>query len=116
MTRPTPERIQFLAALEVTRMDYLEKRMHKLRSHPNLPDLLISLPFHTREILLGVLETGANFPLMEKASQCMEEEFIENAILQILAHGNVLLLDSVTDVALDEIEYLLETVYDENDG
>ncbi len=96
-------------------MEYLEKRMLKLRSHPNLPDLLTTLPFHTKEILLGVLETGANFPLMEKASQCMDEEFLENAILQILANGNVLLLDAVTDVALDEIEYLLETVYEEDD-
>ena len=95
-------------------MEYIEKRMLKLRSHPNLPDLLTTLPFHTREIILGVLETGANFPLMEKASQCMHDEFTENAILQILANGNILLLDAVTDVALDEIEYLLETVYDED--
>jgi len=96
-------------------MEYLEKRLLKLRSHPNLPDLLTTLPFHTREILLGVLETGANFPLMENASQCMDEEFTGNAILQILANGNVLLLDSVTVAALDEIEYLLETVYEEDD-
>ena len=96
-------------------MEHLEKRMLKLRSHPNLPDLLITLPFHTRQILVGVLETGANFPLMEKASQCMDQEFQENAILQILANGNVLLLDSVTDVALDEIEYLLESIDDEDD-
>lgn len=104
-----------MAVLEIIQMEYLEKRMLKLRSHPNLPDLLTTLPFHTREILLGVLETGANFPLMEKASHCMDDEFCENAILQILANGNVLLLDSVTDVALDEIEYMLETVYDEDD-
>jgi len=51
---------------------------------------------------------------MEQAGQCMDAEFQENAILQILANGNVLLLDSVTDIALDEIEYLLETVYDED--
>jgi hypothetical protein len=95
-------------------MEHLERRMLKLRSHPNLPDLLNTLPFHTREVLFGVLETGANFPLMEKASQCTSDEFYENAILQILANGNVLLLDAVTDVALDEIEYLLETVYDED--
>jgi hypothetical protein len=95
-------------------MEYLEKRMLKLRSHPNLPDLLASLPFHTREIILGVLETGANFPLMEKASQCMFDEFTENTILQILANGNILLLDAVTDVALDEVEYLLESVFDED--
>ena len=96
-------------------MEYLDKRMLKLRSHPNLPDLLVTLPYHTREILMGVLQSGATFPLMEKASQCMQEEFMDNAILQILANGNVLLLDSVTDVALDEIEYLLETVYEEGD-
>jgi len=96
-------------------MEHLEKRMLKLRSHPNLPDLLTTLPYHTREILLGVLETGATFPLMEKASQCMDEEFMENAILQILANGNVLLLDAVTDAALGEIEYLLETVDDEEE-
>ena len=30
----------------------------------------------------------------------MDEEFSGNAILQILANGNVLILDSVTDVAL----------------
>jgi hypothetical protein len=96
-------------------MDYLEKRKLKLRSHPNLPDLLNILPFHTRQILKGVLETGVTFPLMEKASQCMDKEFNDNAILQILANGNVLLLDSVTDVALDEIEYLLESVYDDGE-
>ena len=105
-----------MTVVEITQMEFLEKRMLKLRSHPNLPDLLTTLPFHTQEILLGVLETGANFPLMEKASHCMGEEFSENAILQILANGNVLMLDAVTDVALEEIEYLLETVYDENEG
>ena len=97
-------------------MEYLEKRILKLRLHPNLPELLKSLPYHTQEIILAVLETGANFPLMEKASQCMVEEFNENAILQILSNGNIQPLDSVTETALDEIEYLLESVYDENDG
>ena len=97
-------------------MEYLEKRMLKLRSHPNLPDLLNTLPYHTQEIILAVLETGANFPLMEKASQCMVDEFTENAILQILANGNIRTLNVVTSAALDEIEYLLESVYDESDG
>ena len=105
-----------MGVLEISQMEHFEKRMLKLRSHPNLPDLLTTLHFHTREIILGVLETGVNFPLMEKASQCMDDEFSENAILQILANGNVFLLDAVTEVALDEIEYLLETVYDENSG
>lgn len=45
----------------------------------------------------------------------MDEEFSENAILQILANGNILLLDAVTGVALDEIEYLLETVYNDDE-
>jgi hypothetical protein len=97
-------------------MDYLEKRMLKLRSHPNLPELIMTLPYHTQEIIFAVLETGANFPLMEKASQCMHDEFTENAILQILANGNVHTLDAVTGAALDEIEFLLETVHDENDS
>ena len=97
-------------------MEYLEKRMLKLRSHPNLPDLLNLLPYHTQEVILGVLESGANFPLMEKASQCMHDEFTENAILQILANGNVHTLDAVTESALDEIEFLLESVHDEYDG
>jgi len=60
--------------------------------------------------LLSLLETGVTYPLMEKASECMDEEFQEYAILQILANGNVFLLDSVTDVALDELEYLLSTL------
>ena len=97
-------------------MEYLEKRMLKLRLHPHLPDLLTLLPYHTQEVILGVLETGANFPLMEKAGQCMHDEFDENAILQILANGNVHALDAVTEAALNEIEYLLESVYDESDG
>jgi hypothetical protein len=97
-------------------MDYLEKRLLKLRSHPNLPDLLNILPFHTQEIILGFLETGANFPLMEKASQCMHDEFTENAILQILANGNVRKLEAVTAAVLDETEYLLETLSDEQYG
>jgi hypothetical protein len=97
-------------------MEYLEKRMLKLRSHPYLPDLLKLLPYHTQEVILGVLETGANFPLMERANQCMHDEFNENAILQILANGNVHTLDAVTGAALDEIEYLLESVYDESNG
>jgi hypothetical protein len=97
-------------------MEYLEKRMLKLRLHPNLPELLKSLPYHTQEIILAVLETGVNFPLMEKASQCMRDEFDENTILQILANGNIQPLDAVTGAALDEIEFLLESVYDESDG
>ena len=97
-------------------MEYLEKRMLKLRTHPNLPELIKTLPYHTQEIIFAVLETGANFPLMEKASQCMHDEFNENAILQILANGDVNRLDAVTEAALDEIEYLLESDHDENDG
>jgi hypothetical protein len=97
-------------------MEYLEKRMLKLRSHPNLPELLKMLPYHTQEVILDVLETGANFPLMEKASQCMHDEFDENAILQILANGNIRRLNAVTGAALDEIEYLLASVYDDRSG
>lgn len=90
--------------------------MLKLRFHTNLPELIKTLPYHTQEIILAVLETGANFPLMEKASQCMHDEFNENVILQIIANGNINRLDTVTEAALDEIEYLLETVHDDNDG
>jgi hypothetical protein len=95
-------------------MDYLEKRLLKLRSHPNLSMLYDTVPFHTQRIIEGILETGVTLPLMEQASQCMDEEFTSNVVLQILANGNVLLIDSVTDAALDEIEYLLESVYDES--
>jgi len=73
------------------------------------------MPYHTRQIIEGLLETGATYPLMEKASECMDAEFQENAILQILANGNVFLLDSVTEVALDELEYLLTTLEIEDD-
>jgi hypothetical protein len=96
-------------------MNRIDQRLSHLRTHPNLAALYETLPFHTRQVVRGVLETGATFPLMEKASHCMDAEFQENAILQILANGNVLKLDAVTDVALDEIEFLLETVYDEDD-
>lgn len=91
-------------------MDRIAERLSRLRRHPNLSALYESLPYHTREIVEGLLESGATYPLMEKASECMDEEFQEYAILQILANGNVFLLDSVTDVALDELEYLLSTL------
>lgn len=82
----------------------MDQRLIRLSSHPKLPALYFSLPFHTQRIIQNVLETGVTFPLMEQAGQCMDEEFQENAILQILADGNLLSLDSVTDVALDEVE------------
>jgi hypothetical protein len=104
-----------VAILEVTNMDYFEKRMIKLRSHPNLSALYNTLPFHTKRIIEKVLETGVTFPLMEQANQCMHQEFSNNAILQILANGDVRSLKSVTNIALDEIEYLLETVSYENE-
>jgi hypothetical protein len=104
-----------VAVLEVTNMDYSEKRMLKLRSHPNLSALFNTLPFHSKQIIEEVLETGVTFPLMERAGQCMHQEFAENVILQILANGDVRSLESVTNVALDEIEYLLETVSYEDD-
>jgi len=93
-------------------MKHIDQRLIRLRSHPKLSVLYGILPFHTQRIIEGVLETGVTFPLMEQANQCMDDEFTENAILQILANGNVLKLDEVTEVALDEIEYLLETVHD----
>jgi hypothetical protein len=93
-------------------MNRIDQRLIRLRSHPNLFALFETLPFHTQRIIEGVLETGVTFPLMEQASQCMDEEFTENTILQILANGNVLRLDGVTEVALDEIEFLLESVHD----
>lgn len=95
-------------------MDRIAQRLSYLRKHPNLSALYETLPYHTRQIVESLLETGATYPLMEKASECMDAEFQDNAILQILANGNVLLLDSVTDVALDELEYLLTTL-DESD-
>ena len=95
-------------------MSRIDQRMTHLRAHPNLSALYETLPFHTKQIVLGLLETGATFPLMEKAGQCMDAEFQENAILQILANGNVIFLDEVSDAALDELEYLLETVGDED--
>ena len=91
-------------------MSWINKRITRLGAHPNLSALYETMPYHTRQIVEGFLETGATFPLMEKASQCMDAEFMENPILQILAHGNVLLMDAVTEVALDELEYLLATV------
>ena len=97
-------------------MDYLEKRQLKLRTHPNLSMLYESVPYHTQQIIEGILESGVTLPLMEQASHCMDEEYTSNAILQILANGEVLDLDSVNEAALDEIEYLLESVDDENRG
>lgn len=96
-------------------MDRITERLSRLRRHPNLSALYETLPYHTRQIVEGLLENGATYPLMEKASECMDEEFQENAILQILANGNIFLLDSVTDVALDELEYLLTTLYEDDE-
>ena len=91
-------------------MDRIAERLSRLRGHPNLSALYATMPYHTRQIIEGLLETGATYPLMEKASECMDAEFQENAILQILANGNVLDLDEITNAALDELEYLLTTV------
>jgi hypothetical protein len=91
-------------------MDRINERLSRLRAHPNLSALYESMPFHTMQIVEGLLETGATYPLMEKAGNCMDADFQESAILQILANGNVLSLDSVTEAALDELEYLLATV------
>jgi len=95
-------------------MDRIAQRLSHLRGHPNLSALYEALPYHTRLVVEGLLGTGATYPLMEKASECMDAEFQENAILHILANGNVLALDEVTDAALDELEYLLTTL-DEDD-
>jgi hypothetical protein len=100
---------------ENIRVNPLSKRRFWLQSHPNLSILYETLPFHTKRIVQAVLETGVTLPLMEKASHCMDEEFQDNVILQILANGNVLLPESVTATVLDEIEFLLQTVYDERD-
>jgi len=94
-------------------MDRIEQRWSLLRKHPNLSALYESLPYHTRGIVEGLLENGASYPLMEKANECMDAEFQEHAILQILANGNVLTLDAVTEAALDELEYLLSTMDEE---
>jgi len=96
-------------------MDRIAQRLAHLRGHPNLSALYETLPYHTRQIVEGLLENGATYPLMEKASECMDEEFQDHAILQILADGNVLDLDEVTSAALDELEYLLSTVEIEDD-
>ncbi len=94
-------------------MDRIEQRLSHLRRHPNLSALYKTLPYHTRRILDGLLENGATYPLMEKADECMDAEFQEHEILQILANGNVLMLDAVTEAALDELENLLSAIDDE---
>ena len=96
-------------------MNRITERLSHLRRHPKLSALYETLPDHTRQIIEGLLETAATYPLMEKASECMDAEFQENAILQILANGNVFLLDSVTDEALDELEYLLTTLAEDDE-
>jgi hypothetical protein len=88
-------------------MDRIEQRLSQLQGHPNLSALYETLPYHTRGIVEGLLENGASYPLMEKADECMDAEFQEHEILQILANGNPLRLDAVTEAALDELEYLL---------
>jgi hypothetical protein len=91
-------------------LNHLKQRRSRLQSHPYLSDLYQSVPFHTERIIESLLESGVTYPLMEQADQCMEAEYQENVILQILADGNPALLDTVTDDALDEIEYLLTTL------
>ena len=88
-------------------MDRIAERLSRLRRHQKLTVLYETLPDHTTQIIEGLLEIGATYPLMEKASECMDEEFQEYAILQILANGNIFLLNSVTDVALDELGKIL---------
>jgi hypothetical protein len=96
-------------------MDRIAQRLSRLRRHPYLSALYETIPYHTRQVIEGLLETGVTYPLMEKASECMDAEFQESAILQILANGDVLALDDVTAAALDELEYLLTTLDEEND-
>ena len=96
-------------------MNRIEQRLSRLRAHPNLSALYESVPFHTKQIVKSLLETGATYPLMEKAGQCMDAVFQESVILQILANGDVHSLDAVTEASLDELEYQLTTVDFEDD-
>lgn len=96
-------------------MDRIDQRLSILRGHPNLSALYETLPYHTRQIVEGLLVAGVNFPLIEKADSCMDAEFQESHILQILANGNVLDLEEITEKALDELEYLLTTIEIEDD-
>ncbi len=96
-------------------MKPISHRLTYLRKHANLATLLRSLPFHTKIVIEQLLETGATYPLMEQAGNCMEAVFQESKILQILANGDVLALDAVTAAALDELEYLLAAVDIEDD-
>jgi hypothetical protein len=96
-------------------MKRIAQRLSRLHAHKNLSALYETVPFHTKQIIEELLETGVTYPLMEKAGQCMDAEFQANAILQILANGDVTALDAVTNAALDELEYLLTTVSIEDD-
>jgi hypothetical protein len=96
-------------------MNPTPRRLTLLRKHSNLSVLLATLPFHTQKIIEQLLDIGVTYPLMEQAGNCMDAVFQESKILQILANGNVLALDTVTDTALDELEYLLSAVDIEDD-
>ncbi len=91
-------------------MKPMDPRLSRLRTHPKLTALFETMPFHTVQIVKDFLETGATYPLMEKAGQCMDAVFQDSLILQTLATGDVRSLDAVTMAVLDELEYLLATV------
>ena len=91
-------------------MKPLDQRLTRLRAHPHLAAFYETIPYHTRQVIEELLESGATYPLMERAGNCMHAVFQESLILQILSTGDPRALEAVTAAALDELEYLLARV------
>jgi hypothetical protein len=71
-------------------------------------ELIARLPAYTAQIVADIIKTGVTPELIVRAGNAPDEEWQRYQILRILGGGNPAHLDTLTDLAMDEIRIALE--------
>ncbi|MGD2157037.1 MAG: hypothetical protein PVG14_00200 [Anaerolineales bacterium] len=78
------------------------------RAYTQMNNFLSQLPTYTADVIREVLDTGVTPELQDMARSAPEKEWQRYQILHMIGNGNPERLDSLTELAMEEIRIGLE--------